>query len=404
MGKEAFSDSTADTLASRRRILIVDGSRVVRTTLAKRLESGFGIVEEDNGESAWQHLMLDNGIVVVISSVHPPRLTAQALLERMRSSALRRLRETPMVLLVSDDNPDSGGDEWQRQGIAGLMTKSMSKEAMIEALEDVLASPQTLPPDVFDAPQSREKPREARDGPGEKARSRRTPMDDSLLDVDKFVAAVASLSHKVGSEESLCALVFGIDGLDELIRLFGTDVSDLLTGRIAKLLAAKIDPRDVLGRCGESHVAIVSHGVDLRAGVRFGKRVCKSMATGQIAVYGRKVRLTTSVGVAATSEDRVASSEELLTLAQERLKQAMTCGGNTVCTELRPDCPLCQREQVLLDMFGLLGKTLEPEHKKALGLAIRPLLGKIDARLAADAKRALGLSAANRSEVGKEES
>ena len=208
----------------------------------------------------------------------------------------------------------------------------------------------------------------------------------------------------MGSEESLCVLVFGIDRLDDLIRRFGADVSDLLTGRIAKLLAAKIDPRDVLGRCGECHVAIVSHGVDLRTGVHFGKRVCKSMATGQIAVHGRKLRLTTSVGVAATPEDRAASPEDLLALAQERLKQAMTCGGNTVCTELRPDCPLCQRDEALARLFGLLGETLEPGQKKALGIAIRPLLRKIGTKLAAEAKQALGLPVGNDRETGEEES
>ena len=422
MGKEAFSDSAADVVASKRRILIVDGSRVVLTTLAKRLEGSFGVVEEDNGESAWQRLMLDNSIVAVVSSVQPPRLTAQALLERMRASALRRLRDTPLVLLVSDDTPKDDADEWQQQGIAGFMTKSMSKEAMAEELENVLSSPQTLPPELFNAPQPQGNPPEAQDElhedahappckeeeageeTREKARSYRTLMYSPLLDTDEFAAAVASLSHKMGSEESLCVLVFGIDRLDDLIRRFGADVSDLLTGRIAKLLAAKIDPRDVLGRCGECHVAIVSHGVDLRTGVHFGKRVCKSMATGQIAVQGRKLRLTTSVGVAATPEDRVASPEDLLALAQERLKQAMTCGGNTVCTELRPDCPLCQRDEALLRLFGLLGDTLEPRQKKALGIAIRPLLRKIGAKLASESKQALGLPMGDDREASEEES
>jgi hypothetical protein len=118
------------------------------------------------------------------------------------------------------------------------------------------------------------------------------------------------------------------------------------------------------------------------------------MATGQIAVHGRKVRLTTSVGVAATSENRAAIPEELLALAQERLKQAMTCGGNTVCAELRPDCPLCQRDKTLLELFGLLGEALESKQKAALAVAIQPWLRKIDAKLAAKARQAFGLPAA----------
>ncbi|MDR1709940.1 MAG: diguanylate cyclase, partial [Candidatus Accumulibacter sp.] len=441
MDEKAFSDSAGDELANRRRILVVDGSRVVRATLAKRLEDSFGVVEEDNGESAWQRLMLDSSIVAVISGVSPPRLTAQGLFERLRSSVLRRLRETPMVLLVSDDSPDASNAEWRSMGIAGFMTKSMSKEAMTERLERVLAGdaedllappedieedPQTIPgedeppepreeerraPPPEERPEERrEEPKEAKEAkeaapaaepPESKARgSRPSSSPATLLKADEFAAAVAALPHEMNSEESLCVLVIGIDRLSELKGRFGADVSDLLTGRIAKLLAAKIDPRDVLGRCGEDRVAIVSHGVDLRAGVHFGKRVCKSMATGQIAVHGRKLRLTTSVGVAATSDDRVVSPEDLVALAQARLKQAMICGGNTVCTELRPDCPLRQRDKALLGLFRLLGEVLEPEQKDALGMAVRPLLRKVDAQLAREAKLALGMAGAEEEKQG----
>ncbi|GHU28007.1 hypothetical protein AGMMS50256_09150 [Betaproteobacteria bacterium] len=391
MNKAAFSDS-ANAVTSKRRLLVVDGSRVVRTMLAKRLEESFSVVEEDNGESAWQRLMLDNSITMVISSIDLPRLVARDLLERMRSSALRRLRETPMVLLVSDDNPNANADEWQRQGVAGFMTKSMARKAMAECIENVLAgtfqSSQIIETEnnPQDEPQSG-----SREKTPEKAHTRRTISTASLLGEEDFIAAVSSLPHQINSKEPLCVLVFGIDRLTEYISRFGSDVSDLLTGRIAKLLAAKIDPRDVLGRCGENYVAIISHGVDLRSGVHFGKRVCKSMATGQIAVHGRKIRLTTSVGVAATPDDHVESPEELLALAETRLKQAMLCGGNTVCTELRPECPMAQRDKELLELFRLLGKVMESEQKEALGMAAKPLLRKINPKLVNEAKQALGL-------------
>lgn len=408
MSQEVVADSALEVVAKKRRILLVDGSRVVRTTLAKRLEDDFYVVEEDNGESAWQRLMLDNDIVAVVSSPHPPRLAALDLLERMRTSVLRRLRETPLVLLVSDD--EAGVDEWRHRGISGFMSKSMSQDAMAERLEDVLSAPfrATLPKpplDPMDESRGEETPEKARSGTcappewgqdetsRERARAGRAALSAPLLDAEDFAAAVASLPYVMGSDESLCVLVFGIDRLNELIGRFGADVPDLLTERIARLLAAKIDPRDVLGRCGEecADVAIVSHGVDLRAGAHFGRRVCKSLAAGQIAVHGRKIRLTTSVGVAATSDDRAFPPKELLALARERMKQAKRCGGNSVCAELHPDCPLVQRDEALLELFGLLGEMLEPERKEALGKAAQPLLGKIGARLAHEARMALGL-------------
>ncbi|MDR2450605.1 MAG: diguanylate cyclase [Candidatus Accumulibacter sp.] len=407
-------------VAGKRRVLVVDGSRVVRTTLAKRLESGFNVVEEDNGESAWQRLMLDGSIVAVISSPNPPRLAAEDLLGRMRSTALRRLRKTPLILLVSDDHPD--GDERQSPEADGFMTKSMSREAMTECLERVLSGAKEsreeeggkIPHGSHEAQGEKEareeaphegeaqeeapekepekEPEKVPEKVPEQTRASRTISLVPLLGVSDFRAAVATLPHEVSSDESLCVLVFGIDRLDELTSRFGSDVPDLLTGKIARLLAAKIDPRDVLGQCGKDCVAIVSHGVDLRSGVGFGRRVCKSMATGQIAVHGRKIRLTVSVGVAATSEDRVDSPEELLVLAQKRLKQAVICGGNSVCTELRPDCSLHQRDEALVSLFRLLGEMLEAEQKSALGTAAQPLLRRIDARLSLDVKTALGLS------------
>ena len=268
------------------------------------------------------------------------------------------------------------------------MTKSMSRETMTERLEMAISpipspAPQDTPREEAHAEIPEEAPEKPRAGQTETAT---TP----LLDAEDFVTAVASLPHEMGSDESLCVLVFGIDRLGELISSFGADVPDVLIGRIAKLLAAKIDPRDVLGRCGEDHVAIVSHGTDLRAGVHFGRRVCKSMATGQITIHGRKARLTTSVGVASTSDDYVASPEDLLALAQARLKQAMVCGGNSVCTELRPDCPLAQRDKAMLELFAHLGRVLAPEQKTELGAAL-PLLLKVDMKLANNARQVLGL-------------
>jgi diguanylate cyclase (GGDEF)-like protein len=313
----------------------------------------------------------------------------------MRASVLRRLREMPLVLLVSDDNPDVDADKWRQQGVAGFMTKSMSKGEMVECLENVLSTPyQVSQPESRNESQNEpqdEAHEEAHEEAHKETRVNRMASPTPLLDTEAFITAVASLPHEISSAESLCVLVFGIDRLSELISRFGSDVPDLLTGRIAKLLAAKIDPRDVLGRCGEDRVAIVSHGVDLRAGVDFGKRVCKSMATGQIAVHGRKAQLTTSVGVAATSDDHVASPEELLALAEMRLKQAMICGGNSVCTESRPNCPLSQRDKDFLALFQLLGEVLESEQKETLGMAIQPLLRKLDAKLSIDVKLALNL-------------
>lgn len=188
----------------------------------------------------------------------------------------------------------------------------------------------------------------------------------------------------MNSKESLCVLVFAIDRLKVLTTRFGKGVPDLLTGRIAKLLSEKIDPRDVLGRDDEDRVIIISPRVDLISGGNFGRRVCKSM-TGQISIHGQKIKLTASVGVAATSDDKMASPEDLLALAVDRLRQAALCGGNTVCTDIHPNCLMANQQSAQVRaLFRLLegGTTLEQKQKETLGTAVLPLLKKIDAVLA----------------------
>ena len=50
-----------------RRLLVLDNSRVVRATLSKHLKDDFEVIEEASGESAWQTLMLDSGILLYLT-------------------------------------------------------------------------------------------------------------------------------------------------------------------------------------------------------------------------------------------------------------------------------------------------------------------------------------------------
>ena len=366
MNKKAFQDKPDAMVGSRRRILVIDGSRVVRATLAKRLGDRFEVIEEANGESAWQRLMLDGNIAAVISGIHPPRLDARDLLARLRASAMRRLREIPFILLVSDieNQAAPGTGDWS--DVTGFITKSMSTEVMVAHLDQWAGL------------------REATPGPESGPAAVAPPAVEKLMGRREFSSLVSSLSLSAAENLPVCALVFGIDRLDELIARFGPDVPEILISRIAGPLTGKIDPEDQLGLFGKQRLAIISHGVDLRLGTRFAKRVCKSLASGQVTIRGQKIRMTVSVGIASTSDDKVGSGPELLALADQRLEQALVCGGNTVCTEHRPDCPLHCQDKRLTTLLALLrgeGDDLLPEQKSVLGLTVLPLLQTLESRL-----------------------
>ena len=88
------------------RILIVDESRMVRAMLVRHIRDLYDFREEADGEAAWQVLVLDHSIDLVICSLSLPVLDGDGLLVRVRSSRLPRLAQMPM-LMISGDNDEA---------------------------------------------------------------------------------------------------------------------------------------------------------------------------------------------------------------------------------------------------------------------------------------------------------
>ena len=367
-----------------RRILVVDGSRVVRVTLAKHLKDDFEIIEEANGESAWQTLMLDATISAVISGIHPPKLEAHDLLARLRASSIRRLKEMPFTLIVSDVENQADREFDRACGVTGFITKTMKKPAIVACLNALFEDGGEVASVAAEEQENQPLNVVPLFAPA--------PETEKLLDSEAFWSILTGLSFAEAPAEPVCALVFGIDDRDGLIERFGDDVAGMIAARFASLLLSKLTPLDSIGRCRGERLAIISRSVDLKQGMRFGKQVCKSLVSGQITIRGQKVKLTASVGVASTSDDALTSGSELFFLADQRLDQALVCGGNTVATEYKPKCPLHCREKDVFEMLDALsvrkGMNLAG-NIGTLGLKIMPLLQVIDQELA------LGLPLAN---------
>ena len=98
-----------------RRVLIIDHSKVVRSALAKHLHGHYDVREEQDGESAWQTLVLDPTIIAVVAGAHLARLNSYELLTRLRNNKIRRICDIPFLLVVS-------GSESEQDRELGLAT------------------------------------------------------------------------------------------------------------------------------------------------------------------------------------------------------------------------------------------------------------------------------------------
>jgi len=112
-------------MSDKRRILVVDPSRVARTALVKHLRDDFDIREESDGESAWQTLVLDASIVAVVSAINLARTSGYELLSRLRENRLQRLSDMPFFLLISKDETAPNREQAKDCGVSDFIVRGM---------------------------------------------------------------------------------------------------------------------------------------------------------------------------------------------------------------------------------------------------------------------------------------
>src|SRR5262250_329725 len=101
----------------KQRVLLVDDSRIVRTTIARLIRKSFDVREEADGEAGWQAISTDPSIVVVFSDIQMPKL------DRFRGSQDPRIKTIP-VIVISGDEDDATKKRARSAGANDFITKT----------------------------------------------------------------------------------------------------------------------------------------------------------------------------------------------------------------------------------------------------------------------------------------
>src|SRR2546422_2217884 len=121
----------------KQRVLLVDDSRIVRTTISRLIRKSFDVREEANGEAGWQAITTDPSIVVVFSDLQMPVLDGFALLERIRQSEDPRVRGIP-VIVISGDEEDATKKRARAAGANDFITKTTDGTEILSRIDNLL--------------------------------------------------------------------------------------------------------------------------------------------------------------------------------------------------------------------------------------------------------------------------
>jgi len=348
------------------RVLVVDDSKVVRASLVQHIKAHYEVREEPDGQAAWQTLVLDQSIRAVVSDLQMPKMNGYELLERLRTSRLRRLQQMPFILVSGEETEEERGKA-RGLGASDFITKGSGAIEILARLGNLLALQQAQ--EHLDS-----------------GREQMVQNPATGLFTRKYLElqAAQALSHSARHGIDISMMVLGFDGYDVLIRKLGPALAEEVGNRFAKMLGSKMRQEDSLGHIAEGRFAVVSPGTAPNYCASFAERVRQAVEASRLTVQGQSLGLTVSIGLASVPTDLVSSAGALLELAEQRMQKAMQEGGNRTESggSLPATRPISLQHALELLQANRQGPVLP--HLDALLSQLAPLLALMDRELELD--------------------
>ncbi|WP_141104134.1 response regulator, partial [Noviherbaspirillum denitrificans] len=245
------------------RVLIADDSRIVRATLIKHIQGMFEFREALDGEQAWETLLLDPSIRVVITDLTMPKLDGYGLLKRIRASKVSRIRDIPVVVVSGSDEQEER-ERAKAAGATDLVTKGIGTAQLLSRLEilsrlvgtqrEFERSLETLIRDMATGPQLPLMPLEALQEQADKL------LAQSITGKKNFIVLNVCIGFRHAEVEGAAAPPASV------------------VDAIGQLLLRTVRASDLVSRTGETGFILVTSGINNEAARLFARRVWNAIA------------------------------------------------------------------------------------------------------------------------------
>jgi two-component system cell cycle response regulator len=304
---------TSIEISAKPRVLIADDSRIVRATLIKRIEGLFEFREALDGEQAWETLLIDPSIRVVITDLTMPKLDGYGLLQRIRSSKISRIRNLPVVVVSGSDEQEER-ERAKAAGATDLITKGIGTAQLLSRL-DILSK-------LVNTQREFERSLEAL--------VQQDPVDSTVAlpsPEHLWSQAEAMLDNAVKHHKNFVLLNVSVGlkhtGLEGYPALPPASV----VNAIGQLLQRTVRQTDCVARTGEATFTLVTGNIHSDSARNFAQRICHAVANANL-IKDDRIAFVASCGMAAWPEtDAVAGTTPVLAdlraIAQRRAALGM---------------------------------------------------------------------------------
>ncbi|OGB23108.1 MAG: histidine kinase [Burkholderiales bacterium RIFCSPLOWO2_02_FULL_57_36] len=284
-----LTNTSSVDISLKPRVLIADDSRIVRATLIKHIQGMFEFREALDGEQAWETLLLDPNIRVLITDLTMPKLDGYGLLERIRASKISRIRNMPVVVVSGSDEQEER-DRAKAAGATDLITKGIATAQLLSRL-DILSK-------LVSTQQEYEHSLET------------LVQSDAVQPVLKLSSpyalqtqAEAMLTNAVRHNRNFVLLNVCVGFKKKSPKDATVAPSESVVNAIGQLLQATVRQSDSVAKTGNAEFTLATGSVNFDSARNFAERLCRAIANTNLTKDGQEA-IVASCGLVSLCQSR----------------------------------------------------------------------------------------------------
>ena len=304
------------------RILVVDDSLVIRKAIEKKLQHEFDLVMASDGEAGWDSLQ-QNEVRVLVTDIEMPRLDGCALISRIRASADPRIRNIPIIAMTGAEDEETK-ERVLASGATDFLVKPIDPMQLLTRVHSLCRLDLTT---------------------RQLAESQAALKDQSTLDPLTGLSSrryfqqscQQSLAYAVRHGQGLALIRLEIDGFKSLYQQHGDDRVDQILVWLAGIFSATCRREDTVARIGGAEFAVLAPATNQEKAQALCRRLRQAVAGKPFVSGTSEISVTLNVGAATLEEADADTYDELMQLAERRLRNARNVSGDQTVAALEID-------------------------------------------------------------------
>jgi len=379
--------------ASKKEILVVDDSKVIRWAATKILRNDYTVHEACNGLEAWGILQENENISAVFTDLQMEGSDGYELLGLIRGSDESRLLNLPVIVITGKDDDDDTKAEVLNLGATDFIVKPFDTVTLKNRAAAYIGYSQKL-----------------------------AEVEDKL-EQDKltglankqffFTHGEKDLSLAVRHETELAVALLEIDHFMDLINTHGKQKAARVLLKISQTITNCLRREDLCARIGTARFALILPLTNRIGSLRSIERVCEKISTLELRVESGVLDIRLSAGLSGVDPEQSCSNfTQLVRQAEGALNKAIASGGGSmvnardnivhplgsaVSGEVAPASKEAPKEQMaratdenslgmeiiqaIAQVEAGVGDAISPDQLHSLVRAVLPLLGYANKKL-----------------------